>query len=92
VGNNSPVAAPKTGKCPHCGGPTGHLPTTYSHQTTDGRGNLVVVGRGYCSEKCATEAGAVWRKANVKPPVKTVSLASAKDEAHGGPVHRLGKP
>lgn len=84
------VSAVKVETCPHCSKPTGHLSTTFSHQTTNGHGKLVVVGRGYCSEKCAISAGTAWRKANVPPPVKTVSLATAKDEAHGGGVHRLG--
>ena len=84
------VFAAKAATCPHCSKATGHLSTTYSHQTTDGTGHLVVVGRGYCSEKCAIAAGTAWRKANVPPPVKTVALATAKDEAHGGTLRRLG--
>lgn len=85
------VAPAKAAKCPHCGTQTGHLPTTYSHQTTNGVGQLVVVGRGYCSETCAVAAGAAWRKTHVPAPVKTVSLATAKDEIHGGKIHRLGQ-
>jgi flavoprotein len=67
--------------CPHCGGATGHLATTYSHSTTDGAGRLKTVGKGYCSTKCAEAAGKKWRDLNVR--------VTAKDEAHGGKLLRM---
>jgi hypothetical protein len=67
-------------KCPLCNKSTGHLQTTYAHQTSTPQGGLVTVGRGYCSEDCATKAGAAWRKANV-PTKMTV-----RDAQHGGKV------
>ena len=69
--------------CPKCKKPTGHL-QTFAHQTTDGAGNMVTVGRGYCSVTCAEKSGSEWRKIHIAPP------QTLRDQQHGGKVVRMG--